>query len=56
LEHVAHEADVSLRHYQKIGNGEIDMRLTTLFNIAAALRVRPQRLLERTDTAHDARR
>jgi transcriptional regulator with XRE-family HTH domain len=55
-EHVAHEAGVSLRHYQKIEAGQIDVRLSTLFAIAAVLGRRPQQILDRAEELRPARR
>jgi len=55
-EHVAHEARVSLRHYQKIEAGQIDVRLSTLFAIASVLDRRPQQILDRAEELRSARR
>lgn len=49
-EHVAHEAGISLRHYQKIEAGTIDIRLSTLSEIARVLDEKPQRLLDRAES------
>jgi predicted transcriptional regulator len=51
-EHVAHEAGVSLRHYQKIEAGTIEVRVSTLFQIAEVLKKKPQQLLDRADDLH----
>ena len=48
-EHVAHEAGISLRHYQKIEAGAIDVRLSTLRNVADVLSQRPQHIFDRAD-------
>lgn len=48
-EHVAHESGTSLRHYQKIEAGAIDVRISTLFAIAAVLGMKPQKILEWAD-------
>jgi transcriptional regulator with XRE-family HTH domain len=48
-ESVAHDAGISLRHYQKIEAGEIDIRISTLFAIAKVLKVPPQVVLDRAD-------
>ncbi len=48
-EHVAHEARVSLRHYQKIEAGTVDVRLSTLFEISDVLKKKPQQMLDHAD-------
>jgi transcriptional regulator with XRE-family HTH domain len=44
-EDLAYEADVSLRHLQKIEAGATNPRLGTLFSIAAVLGIRAHQLL-----------
>ena len=48
-EAIAHEAGVSLRHYQKIEAGLGDPRLSTLLRVAAALDTTLQSLLDKAD-------
>ena len=48
-EHIAHESGVSLRHYQKIEAGGIDVRIGTLYAISAALGAKAQEILDRAD-------
>ena len=48
-EHVAHEAGVSLRHYQKIEAGAIDIRLSTLQSVAGVLNQKPQQVFAKAD-------
>lgn len=55
-EHVAHEAAISLRHYQRIETGQIDIRLSTLFAIAKVLGRRPQQILDRAEEMRIPRR
>ncbi|MHB8419093.1 MAG: helix-turn-helix domain-containing protein [Myxococcales bacterium] len=38
-EEVAHEARLSLHHLQEIERGEIDIRISTLYRLALALKV-----------------
>ena len=52
-EDLAYEADVSLRHLQKIEAGATNPRLGTLLTLARILGVKPQRLL---DSAEDLQR
>lgn len=55
-EDLAHEADVSLRHLQKIEAAQTFPRLPTLFSIAHALGLKPQRLLDQAEEAPIKRR
>jgi transcriptional regulator with XRE-family HTH domain len=48
-EDVAHPADVSVRHYQKIESGQGDPKISTVLGSADALGVRLQQLLDRVD-------
>jgi transcriptional regulator with XRE-family HTH domain len=45
-EQVAHDAELSLRHYQKIEAGAGDPRLSTLLRIAGALGTRLSEIIE----------
>jgi len=49
-EDVAYESGLSLRHYQKIEAGTVDMRLSTLWRLADVLEVAPHALIERVET------
>lgn len=55
-EHVAHEAHVSLRHYQKIEAGMIDVRISTLAQIATVLGKRPQQIYDKADELRTSKR
>ena len=48
-EDLAYEADLSLRHLQKIEAGQTFPRLQTLFAIGEALEIKPHRLLDRAE-------
>ena len=48
-EDLAYEAELSLRHLQKIEAGQTYPRLTTLLSVAAVLRTKAQRLLDRCE-------
>ncbi len=45
-EAVAHTANISVRHYQKLESAAIDPRLSTLLSVAAALDTSLQTLLD----------
>lgn len=55
-EDLAHEADMSLRHLQKIEGAQTFPRLPTLFAIAHALGLKPQGLLDEADEVATKRR
>ena len=54
-EDVAHESEVSIRHYQKIEAGGIDVRVSTLVAIATALGTTAQSLLDRVGELNGGR-
>jgi transcriptional regulator with XRE-family HTH domain len=55
-EDVAHEAGLSVRHYQKIEAGTGDPKISTLIAIAGALGTKLQTLLDRADDLQGQRR
>jgi transcriptional regulator with XRE-family HTH domain len=54
-EQVAHDAQLSLRHYQKIEAGAGDPRLSTLLRIAGALDARLSEILEEIELSRRPR-